>query len=76
MRLFLRNSKSSTPDSTKNAIAVIEYHENWLAASRRTVTRSNVAPRRSNAPDRSSLANDALEIFCLKVGATESDWPW
>lgn len=69
MRSFRRKSRPSTPDSTKSTIAVLECHENSLGASRRTVTRSNVAPRRSTAPDRSSLARDAFEIFCLKVGA-------
>lgn len=70
MRSLTRKNKPSSPDSTKSTIAVLECHENSLGASRRTVTRSNVDPRRSSAPDRSSLASDAFAIFCLKVGAT------
>ena len=70
MRSFTKNKKPSTPEHTKSAMAALECHENSLGASSRTVTRSKVAPRRKNAPQRSSRARDTFEILCRKLGAT------
>ena len=75
IRSLTKKRNQSTADTTNSEIAVPDFQANWFEASKRTVTRSRVAPKSKKAPDRSSLDKDRRDIFCRRVGATYDNWP-
>ena len=62
-----KNIIHRAPDAASKAIVVTEFHGNDVGVSRSTVTRSNVPPRRDNAPKTSSLKSELLEMDCFQV---------
>lgn len=57
-----------TPDMTKRTMDVAEDQAMDTPPSKRTATRSMVAPRSKNAPETSSRASDTLESLCRHDG--------
>ena len=71
----MRNRNQNTAETTSNDIAVPEFQEKEIPASKSTVTNNIVPPSKKNVPNPSNLAKEAAEKVCRSVGATYDALP-